>query len=84
MKITKKSDIQTVASIRVIKDKKTEHSGAKNGGGHWGPREEAKARSTRARRANSKEIIKNERQDLSKLVGKSPACFNLFEDLADF
>lgn len=61
----------------MTKNKKTEHSGAKNGGGHWGPREEAKALSKRARRINSKKIIENERQDLSKLVGRSPAYFKL-------
>lgn len=32
------------------KNKKTEHSGAKNGGGYWGPRSEAKAVSKKARR----------------------------------
>jgi hypothetical protein len=52
--------------FRVTKNKKTEHAGAKNGGGHWGPREEAKALSKKARRADSKEIIENERKDLSK------------------
>lgn len=39
---------------------KTEHSGAKNGGGHWGDREEAKSLSKSARRRNSKKIIKDE------------------------
>lgn len=27
----------------MTKNKKTEHAGAKNGGGHWGMRDEAKA-----------------------------------------
>ncbi len=39
---------------------KTEHSGAKNGGGHWGTREDAKSLSKRSRRSNSKKIIKKE------------------------
>ncbi len=38
-------------------DKRTEHAGAKNGGGHWGTREEAKTLSKRARRITSKQII---------------------------
>ncbi len=32
----------------------TEHTGAKNGGGHWGPRLDAKQLSKKARRANDK------------------------------
>jgi hypothetical protein len=37
------------------KDKtKTEHSGAKNGGGYWGTREEAKKLSKKLRREKSK------------------------------
>ncbi len=34
---------------------KTEHAGAKNGGGHWGPRAEAKALSNKARREADKQ-----------------------------
>jgi len=52
----------------VKKNKKTEHAGVKNRGEHWGPREEAKALSKKARRTNSKEIIENERQDLPNVV----------------
>jgi tetratricopeptide (TPR) repeat protein len=59
------------------KNKKTEHSGAKNGGGHWGLREEAKVLSKKARRADSKEIIENERKALSKIIGSSPAYFKM-------
>ena len=61
----------------MTRNKKTEHAGAKNGGEHWGPREEAKALSKKARRTNSKEVIENERQDLSTRVGSSPGYFKL-------
>ena len=37
---------------------KTEHSGAKNGGGFWGYRSEAKRLSNKARRHNDKLAIK--------------------------
>lgn len=33
---------------------KTEHAGAKNGGGYWGPRAEAKHESNRTRRVNDR------------------------------
>ncbi len=33
---------------------RTEHSGAKNGGGYWGKRAEAKKQSAKARRENDK------------------------------
>lgn len=39
---------------------KTEHSGAKNGGGHWGARADAKIISKKLRRKKSKKIIKEE------------------------
>lgn len=42
------------------KNIKTEHNGGKNGGGYWGPREEAKNLSKRARRANGKLEIKKQ------------------------
>ncbi len=48
----------------MTKNKKTEHAGAKNGGGHWGTREEAKALSKKARRINNKKDV---RQELSSL-----------------
>lgn len=44
---------------------KTEHSGAKNGGGHWGTREEAKQASKKHRRTNSKKVIHEERVKIS-------------------
>lgn len=44
----------------MAKKLKTEHAGAKNGGGHWGKRVEAKTLSKRTRRANSKQIVKTE------------------------
>jgi hypothetical protein len=40
--------------------RKTEHSGAKNGGGHWGKRAEAKAGSTRRRREDGKLLIRQD------------------------
>lgn len=46
------------------KEKKTEHAGAKNGGGFWGKREEAKASSKSARRIGSKRIIRKELEEL--------------------
>jgi len=45
---------------------KTEHSGAKNGGGYWGTREEAKKISKKLRRANAKNLIRKIRQFLFK------------------
>ena len=39
---------------------KTEHSGAKNGGGHWGTRVEAKTASKKHRRENDKKAIRKE------------------------
>lgn len=39
---------------------KTEHAGAKNGGGHWGDRVEAKRVSKKVRRANDKAAIRDE------------------------
>ena len=42
---------------------KTEHTGAKNGGGHWGTRAEAKAISKKHRRENSKSEIVQETKD---------------------
>lgn len=36
---------------------KTEHSGAKNGGGFWGTRREAKALSSRIRRIADKRAV---------------------------
>lgn len=37
---------------------KTEHSGAKNGGGYWGGRADAKRLSRKARRAQDKRICR--------------------------
>jgi hypothetical protein len=37
---------------------RTEHAGAKNGGGYWGPRAEAKKRSKKVRRERSKQLTK--------------------------
>lgn len=36
--------------------RKTEHAGAKNGGGYWGKRHEAKTLSKRIRRAESRRL----------------------------
>jgi hypothetical protein len=48
--------------------KKTEHTGAKNGGGFWGTRDEAKSLSKKLRRANGKSIIRK-----STVTGKMKA-----------
>jgi hypothetical protein len=39
---------------------KTEHAGAKNRGGYWGKREEAKRVSKRQRRKNDKRAVREE------------------------
>lgn len=39
---------------------KTDHNGAKNGGGHWGTRHEAKKLSSKLRRKAAKTEIKNQ------------------------
>ena len=43
---------------------KTEHAGAKNGGGYYGHREEAKTNSKVKRRANDKHAVRAELRDL--------------------
>ena len=48
---------------------KTEHAGAKNGGGHWGTREEAKSVSKKLRRHDSKKMISTESS--SNIEGKN-------------
>jgi hypothetical protein len=45
---------------------KTEHSGAKNGGGHWGKRSEAKAITKKLHRSNNKRLIRKIRHFLKK------------------
>jgi hypothetical protein len=40
--------------------RKTEHAGAKNGGGHWGTRQEAKTLSKKLRRSIGKNTIQKE------------------------
>ena len=49
----------------MTKNKKTEHAGAKNGGGYWGPREEAKSLS------NNKKDTKQELSNLKDVPEKS-------------
>lgn len=44
----------------MTKKTKTEHSGAKNSGGYWGTREEAKTIVKKLRRRRSKEIVREE------------------------
>jgi phage gp46-like protein len=39
---------------------KTEHGGAKNGGGYWGPRTEAKKVSKKLRRLRAKKEIRED------------------------
>lgn len=51
----------------MTKKLKTEHSGAKNGGGHWGTRHEAKSVTKKLRRIRNKILIKKE---VSQLQGK--------------
>jgi hypothetical protein len=45
---------------------KAEHSGAKNGGGHWGTRHEAKSLAKKLRRIRNKTLIKKEVDQLQK------------------
>ena len=54
-----------------LKVKKTEHAGAKNGGGHWGSRSEAKSGAKQRRRQESKRIISNAVKTESEAVTKS-------------
>jgi hypothetical protein len=42
---------------------KPDHNGAKNGGGHWGTRQEAKKISSRLRRKAAKNEIKKQLSD---------------------
>jgi hypothetical protein len=42
---------------------KTEHNGAKNGGGYWGKRADAKKKSARARRRNAKSEVARARKE---------------------
>ncbi len=53
------------------KHQKTEHSGAKNGGGHWGDRAEAKRISKKRRRENEKAEIRKEATQIKKVASKS-------------
>ncbi len=39
---------------------KTEHAGAKNGGGYWGKRHDAKTLSKKIRRAHSRQLEESE------------------------
>ena len=50
----------------MTKKLKTEHSGAKNGGGHWGTRYEAKSLAKKLRRIRNKILIKKEVDHLQK------------------
>lgn len=60
----------------MVKKVKSEHSGAKNGGGFWGTREEAKTISKSLRRNNDKEEVKEQLDDFEneeepkKLINK--------------
>lgn len=56
----------------------TEHAGAKNGGGAWMRRVDAKLQSNKARRRNERRFIDQEEQD-----SRSPFVFDRFEVLAD-
>ncbi len=46
--------------IMTRKKIKSEHSGAKNGGGHWGTRDDAKVLSKKVRRESNKNMIRKE------------------------
>ena len=50
--------------------RKTEHAGAKNGGGYWGKRHEAKMLSKKIRRAQSRQL---ENSEASKFHGSGRA-----------
>lgn len=54
---------------------RTEHAGAKNGGGYWGTREEAKEHSDRLRRARDKAESVHDPEDLEPCAnGTCPEC----------
>jgi len=54
----------------MAKVKKTEHAGAKNGGGFWGSRAEAKTLSKKARRQESTELVKKfKHKNANKQIG---------------
>ncbi|HXH75193.1 MAG TPA: hypothetical protein VNJ08_09530 [Bacteriovoracaceae bacterium] len=48
----------------MTKKLKTEHAGAKNGGGHWGTRHEAKSLTKKLRRIRNRAIIRKEVEQL--------------------
>lgn len=50
---------------------KTEHTGAKNGGGYWGKREEAKKISQKLRRENGKKEIAIQSNTIITSIQKS-------------
>lgn len=51
---------------------KTEHAGAKNGGGYWGTRSEAKKISRRHRRESDKREVSANEWDESQSVAVNP------------
>ncbi len=55
---------------------KTEHNGAKNGGGFWGKREEAKLRSRKKRRQEDKKLTKQNYYPYC-LGGKVRGCLRM-------
>ena len=61
----------------MAKKLKTEHAGAKNGGGHWGKRVEAKTLSKKARRINSK-------KDIADQLSKKASDEKRWGEMADF
>jgi len=48
--------VRMVSQTMSNRIRKTEHAGAKNGGGYWGKRDEAKALSKKIRRAQSRQM----------------------------
>jgi hypothetical protein len=57
-----------------MKTLKTEHGGAKNGGGYWGTREEAKRQSRKSRRLIDKSVARSDEAsaDDKRLDGPLP------------
>jgi hypothetical protein len=64
-----------------VRDKlKTEHNGAKNGGGYWGRRVEAKAESRHRRRLNDRFEIENYFKENSESESSSDSTFKKIQD----
>ena len=69
---------------------KTEHAGAKNGGGHWGTRAEAKTISKKLRRSRDKDLLRresgrvdNQGNKMSRLTEKDSVLLSVVDVLVD-